>query len=141
MACTVKMKKLREQKWTLRGRVCREKRGFRSCVHASEQTARTSKLPRQLTVYVPPHPLVKHYLSMARNEMTPPQLFRGALAVRCLYMCVLLMNWGGWYARECSCYEWRWMLWRYALVGVRLGQRGNCVCWLVVFHLNWWWWW
>ena len=35
---------------------------------------------KQLLVYVPPHPLVKHYLNMARNEVTPTSLFRGAIA-------------------------------------------------------------
>jgi uracil phosphoribosyltransferase len=29
---------------------------------------------------VPPHPLVKHWLAVARNAATPPQLFRSALA-------------------------------------------------------------
>lgn len=31
-------------------------------------------------MYVPPHPLVKHWLAVARNAATPPQLFRSALA-------------------------------------------------------------
>lgn len=30
-------------------------------------------------IYVPPHPLVKHFLTIARNESTPPSLFRAAL--------------------------------------------------------------
>ena len=81
MASLVARRTMR-RKWPLLGRVCSDTRGFRSSLYASEGSARVSKLPRQLTVYVPPHPLVKHYLSMARNEMTPPQLFRGALAVR-----------------------------------------------------------
>jgi uracil phosphoribosyltransferase len=29
---------------------------------------------------VPPHPLVKHWLAVARNASTPPQLFRSACA-------------------------------------------------------------
>ena len=29
---------------------------------------------------MPPHPLVKHYLAIARNAATPPAMFRGALA-------------------------------------------------------------
>ena len=31
-------------------------------------------------VYVPPHPLVKHWLAVARNKMSPPPIFRAALA-------------------------------------------------------------
>lgn len=31
-------------------------------------------------VYVPPHPLVKHWLAVARNAATPTPIFRSALA-------------------------------------------------------------
>ena len=31
-------------------------------------------------VYVPSHPLVKHWLAVARNKLSPPAVFRGALA-------------------------------------------------------------
>jgi uracil phosphoribosyltransferase len=31
-------------------------------------------------VYVPPHPLVKHWLAIARNAATPDGMFRGACA-------------------------------------------------------------
>ena len=31
-------------------------------------------------VYVPSHPLVKHWLAVARNELSPPPVFRGAIA-------------------------------------------------------------
>jgi uracil phosphoribosyltransferase len=34
----------------------------------------------QMLVYVPPHPLIKHYLAVARNSLSPSSLFRGALA-------------------------------------------------------------
>ncbi|GMH33247.1 hypothetical protein BSKO_01081 [Bryopsis sp. KO-2023] len=34
----------------------------------------------QMLVYVPPHPLVKHFLAVARNETTPPSLFRAAIS-------------------------------------------------------------
>ena len=34
-----------------------------------------------LVVYVPPHPLIKHYLNMARNEMTPQYVFKAAINV------------------------------------------------------------
>ncbi|MBW4574754.1 MAG: uracil phosphoribosyltransferase [Aphanothece sp. CMT-3BRIN-NPC111] len=33
----------------------------------------------QLRVYVPPHPLIKHWLGVARDAMTPPTLFRSAM--------------------------------------------------------------
>ena len=31
-------------------------------------------------MYVPSHPLVKHWLAVARNKLSPPAVFRGALA-------------------------------------------------------------
>ena len=33
----------------------------------------------QLRVYVPPHPLIKHWLSVARDVQTPPFLFKTAI--------------------------------------------------------------
>lgn len=33
----------------------------------------------QLRVYVPPHPLIKHWLGVARDEATPSALFRSAM--------------------------------------------------------------
>ncbi len=33
----------------------------------------------QLRVYVPPHPLIKHWLAVARNAATPPTLFKSAM--------------------------------------------------------------
>lgn len=33
----------------------------------------------QLRVYVPPHPLIKHWLAVARDENTPPTLFKTAM--------------------------------------------------------------
>jgi uracil phosphoribosyltransferase len=33
----------------------------------------------QLRVYVPPHPLIKHWLGVARDEATPSVLFRSAM--------------------------------------------------------------
>mmetsp|Transcript_10533 Transcript_10533/g.29983 ORF Transcript_10533/g.29983 Transcript_10533/m.29983 type:complete len:273 (+) Transcript_10533:169-987(+) len=34
----------------------------------------------QMLIYVPPHPLIKHWLAVARNEMTPQPAFRSAIA-------------------------------------------------------------
>ena len=33
----------------------------------------------QLRIYVPPHPLIKHWLGIARNKLTPGALFRTAM--------------------------------------------------------------
>jgi uracil phosphoribosyltransferase len=33
----------------------------------------------QLRVYVPPHPLIKHWLAVARDQDSPPVLFRSAM--------------------------------------------------------------
>lgn len=33
----------------------------------------------QLRIYVPPHPLIKHWLAVARAENTPPTLFKTAI--------------------------------------------------------------
>ncbi len=33
----------------------------------------------QLRVYVPPHPLIKHWLGVARDAATPPALFKSAI--------------------------------------------------------------
>jgi len=33
----------------------------------------------QLRVYVPPHPLIKHWLGVARDAATPPPLFKSAI--------------------------------------------------------------
>lgn len=34
----------------------------------------------RLQIYVPPHPLIQHWLAIARNESTPPPIFRAAIA-------------------------------------------------------------
>ena len=36
-------------------------------------------MPLQLKVYVPPHPLIKHWLGVARDKNTPSALFKTAL--------------------------------------------------------------
>ncbi len=36
-------------------------------------------MPTQLRVYVPPHPLIKHWLGVARDAATPPPLFKSAM--------------------------------------------------------------
>lgn len=33
-----------------------------------------------LQVYVPPHPLIKHWLAIARNKYSPTPIFRAAIA-------------------------------------------------------------
>ncbi|MEM6502833.1 MAG: uracil phosphoribosyltransferase [Cyanobacteria bacterium P01_C01_bin.89] len=37
-------------------------------------------MPLQLRVYVPPHPLIQHWLGVARDAQTPTPLFRTAMA-------------------------------------------------------------
>ncbi|CAJ1949425.1 unnamed protein product [Sphenostylis stenocarpa] len=34
----------------------------------------------RMLVYVPPHPLIKHWVSVLRNEQTPSLIFRNAMA-------------------------------------------------------------
>jgi hypothetical protein len=57
--------------------------------HAAASSTRRRALPhatrpysnrRAAQVYVPPHPLVKHWLAIARNAATPPALFRSAVS-------------------------------------------------------------
>ena len=44
------------------------------------QHFRFSPMPLQLRVYVPPHPLIQHWLGVARDAQTPTPLFRTAMA-------------------------------------------------------------
>lgn len=49
--------------------------------HARSQVvAQAGKPKQQMLVYVPPHPLVKHWLAVARNAATPGPIFRSALS-------------------------------------------------------------
>eukprot|EP00878_Enallax_costatus_P003468 GHUV01003679.1.p1 GENE.GHUV01003679.1~~GHUV01003679.1.p1 ORF type:complete len:260 (+),score=32.03 GHUV01003679.1:706-1485(+) len=49
--------------------------------HARIQViAQAGKPKQQMLVYVPPHPLVKHWLAVARNAATPGPIFRSALS-------------------------------------------------------------
>ena len=36
-------------------------------------------MSQQLRVYIPPHPLIKHWLAVARDVNTPSVLFRSAI--------------------------------------------------------------
>ena len=40
----------------------------------------TPNNPNQMLIYVPPHPLLKHWLAVARNAASPSALFRSAMA-------------------------------------------------------------
>ncbi len=53
-----------------------------STVCSAEATdAPSAKPPRQqMLVYVPPHPLVKHWLAIVRNSMSPTPVFRKSMA-------------------------------------------------------------
>ena len=67
-------------------------RATRVVVRAEEEPAR-AKGPstNQMLVFVPPHPLINHWLGIARNAMTPPAIFRstlGELGRLLVYECV-----------------------------------------------------
>lgn len=48
---------------------------------AEATDAPSAKPPRQqMLVYVPPHPLVKHWLAVVRNSMSPTPVFRKSMA-------------------------------------------------------------
>jgi uracil phosphoribosyltransferase len=56
-------------------------------VRASEEDAvggdapaRKTPSTNQMLVFVPPHPLINHWLAIARNVQTPPPIFRASLA-------------------------------------------------------------
>lgn len=52
----------------------------RRAMDISVKAASKPPSTNQMLVYVPPHPLVKHWLAICRNAMTPSGMFRGALA-------------------------------------------------------------
>ncbi|GBG74009.1 hypothetical protein CBR_g17719 [Chara braunii] len=63
------------------GRTTRPARASASPSSASATaTTATEFNSRQMLVFVPPHPLIKHWIAVLRNEATPPTIFRGALA-------------------------------------------------------------
>jgi uracil phosphoribosyltransferase len=47
--------------------------------YCSEIEAVTPPMTLQLRVYVPPHPLIKHWLGVARDASTPSPLFKSAM--------------------------------------------------------------
>ncbi|XP_014515090.1 uracil phosphoribosyltransferase isoform X1 [Vigna radiata var. radiata] len=54
----------------------------RTCGVVYSHMTMEEKLPAEnrMLVYVPPHPLIKHWVSVLRNEQTPCPIFRNALA-------------------------------------------------------------
>ena len=50
---------------------------------ADESNAEPERAPgpstNQMLVFVPPHPLINHWLAIARNVQTPPPIFRSTL--------------------------------------------------------------
>ncbi|KAM1648475.1 hypothetical protein ACFX1Q_010484 [Malus domestica] len=54
----------------------------RSSVAVKSQMATEEKLAsgNRMLVFVPPHPLIKHWVSVLRNEQTPCPIFRNAMA-------------------------------------------------------------
>ncbi|MCO5554270.1 hypothetical protein L7F22_007798 [Adiantum nelumboides] len=55
----------RNRRWVIRAAAATESRRLNS---------------DQMLVYVPPHPLIKHWISVLRNELSPPPIFKSALA-------------------------------------------------------------
>ncbi len=47
--------------------------------NGSDPSSELVLMPPQLRVYVPPHPLIKHWLGVARDAATPPPLFKSAM--------------------------------------------------------------
>ena len=61
----------------------------------------TPNNPNQMLIYVPPHPLLKHWLAVARNAASPSALFRSAIAkVEKILMYELSRDWLETYERE-----------------------------------------
>ncbi|XP_010528544.1 PREDICTED: uracil phosphoribosyltransferase [Tarenaya hassleriana] len=51
-----------------------------SRMSAAADTEGTIKTENRMLVFVPPHPLIKHWVSVLRNEQTPCPIFRNAMA-------------------------------------------------------------
>ncbi|KAE8099326.1 hypothetical protein FH972_017317 [Carpinus fangiana] len=49
-------------------------------VRAHTATEKKSTSQDRMLVFVPPHPLIKHWVSVLRNEQTPSPIFRNAMA-------------------------------------------------------------
>lgn len=64
--------------------VCSLTQAFVSCGHSKPPTTGVhcpdSPHALHLQVFVPPHPLVSHWVAVARNAASPPPMFRAALA-------------------------------------------------------------
>ncbi|CAA3028037.1 uracil phosphoribosyltransferase [Olea europaea subsp. europaea] len=55
--------------------------GKRRCVSVRVQTTERRAMPEdKMLVFVPPHPLIKHWISVLRNEQTPCPIFKSAMA-------------------------------------------------------------
>ncbi|KAF3787132.1 Uracil phosphoribosyltransferase [Nymphaea thermarum] len=49
-------------------------------VRSSSATDKKPAMDGRMLVFVPPHPLIKHWVSLLRNEQTPCPIFRNAMA-------------------------------------------------------------
>ncbi|CAI9766253.1 unnamed protein product [Fraxinus pennsylvanica] len=55
--------------------------GKRRCISTRVQTTERRAMPEdKMLVFVPPHPLIKHWISVLRNEQTPCPIFKSAMA-------------------------------------------------------------
>ncbi len=50
-----------------------------NCLAEKNCTKGLNEMPSQLRIYVPPHPLIKHWLGIARDKNTPSTLFKTAM--------------------------------------------------------------
>lgn len=57
-----------------------QQRDRRWVVRSASATESRRVSTDQMLVYVPPHPLIKHWISVLRNELSPPPIFKSALA-------------------------------------------------------------
>nr|GMC97585.1 uracil phosphoribosyltransferase isoform X1 [Ipomoea batatas] len=56
------------------------RRKFSTAVNCQTTTERRTMSEDRMLVFVPPHPLIKHWVSVLRNEQTPCPVFKSALA-------------------------------------------------------------
>ncbi|KAJ9548005.1 hypothetical protein OSB04_020548 [Centaurea solstitialis] len=59
---------------------CYNKRTTFMTLKAQATAEKKTPLDTRMLVFVPPHPLIKHWVSVLRNEQTPSPIFRNAMA-------------------------------------------------------------
>ncbi|CAM8969303.1 unnamed protein product [Rhodiola kirilowii] len=59
---------------------CSRKRGYFVAVRSQAKMEQKPLSDDRMLVFVPPHPLIKHWISVLRNELTPCPVFKNAMA-------------------------------------------------------------